>query len=123
MGESEPIHGVKTDRLPILSISGSILGAPVAILFPGRSLYIPGPSHDWETTKAPARSKPVGNPLVGGIKLHFPVTEPLDAEQAGYVSAVVQSFCGAPQQETVPCLMLATMAIWADTDEAPLPRA
>ena len=34
-----------------------------------------------------------GNSLVGGIKLHFPVTEPLDAEQAGYVSAVVQTFC------------------------------
>ena len=36
-----------------------------------------------------------GNPLVGGIKLHFPVTEPLDAEQAGYVSAVAQAFCDA----------------------------
>jgi hypothetical protein len=35
------------------------------------------------------------NSLVGGIKLHFPVTEPLDAEQAGYVSAVVQAFCSA----------------------------
>jgi hypothetical protein len=31
--------------------------------------------------------------LVGGIKLHFPKTEPLDKEEAGYVAALVQSFC------------------------------
>lgn len=32
-------------------------------------------------------------PLVGGIKLHFPKTEPLDKEQAGYVSALTQIYC------------------------------
>ncbi len=34
-----------------------------------------------------------GTPLIGGVKLHFPTTEPLDDEQAGYVSAIMQSFC------------------------------
>ncbi len=31
--------------------------------------------------------------LVGGIKLHFPKTEPLDKEQADYVSALLQVYC------------------------------
>ncbi len=31
--------------------------------------------------------------LVGGIKLHFPKTEPLDKEQADYVSAILQAYC------------------------------
>jgi hypothetical protein len=31
--------------------------------------------------------------LVGGIKLHFPKTEPLDGEQADYISALMHSFC------------------------------
>jgi len=56
-------------------------------------------------------SKRKGSSAVGGIKLHFPVTEPLDAEQAGYVSAMMYSFCdhhlhqtGAPLPQN--CIVL-----------------
>lgn len=38
-------------------------------------------------------SKSKTTELVGGIKLHFPKTEPLDEEQASYVSAMTHSFC------------------------------
>jgi hypothetical protein len=38
-------------------------------------------------------SKSKTTELVGGIKLHFPKTEPLDQEQADYVSAMMHSFC------------------------------
>ena len=31
--------------------------------------------------------------MVGGIKLHFPKTEPLDEEQASYITAIMHSFC------------------------------
>lgn len=31
--------------------------------------------------------------LVGGIKLHFPKTEPLDEEQAAYITAMMHTFC------------------------------
>jgi hypothetical protein len=34
-----------------------------------------------------------GEALVGGIKLHFPKTEPLDEEQANFVSALMNAFC------------------------------
>lgn len=34
-----------------------------------------------------------GQPLLGGVKLHFSRTRPLNDESAGYVSAVVQEFC------------------------------
>jgi len=34
-----------------------------------------------------------GEDLVGGIKLHFPKTEPLDEEQANLVSAMMNEFC------------------------------
>lgn len=32
-------------------------------------------------------------PLVGGLKLHFPKTEPLDEEQASYITSVMHTFC------------------------------
>jgi hypothetical protein len=31
--------------------------------------------------------------LDGGIKLHFPKTEPMDEEQANLVSALMNAFC------------------------------
>jgi hypothetical protein len=31
--------------------------------------------------------------LVGGIKLHFPKTEPMDEEQANLVSSLINAFC------------------------------
>jgi hypothetical protein len=34
-----------------------------------------------------------GEDLVGGIKLHFPKTEPMDEEQANLVSALMNAFC------------------------------
>src|SRR5260370_9353915 len=34
-----------------------------------------------------------GEALVGGIKLHFPKTEPMDEEQANFVSALMNAFC------------------------------
>jgi hypothetical protein len=34
-----------------------------------------------------------GDDLVGGIKLHFPKTEPMDEEQANLVSAPMNAFC------------------------------
>lgn len=34
-----------------------------------------------------------GEDLVGGIKLHFPKTEPMDEEQANLVSAMMNAFC------------------------------
>jgi hypothetical protein len=34
-----------------------------------------------------------GEDLVGGIKLHFPKTEPMDEEQASLVSALINAFC------------------------------
>ncbi len=34
-----------------------------------------------------------GEGLVGGIKLHFVKTEPLDAEQAGYITAMMCGYC------------------------------
>jgi len=34
-----------------------------------------------------------GDALVGGIKLHFPKTEPLDEEQANFISALMNAFC------------------------------
>jgi hypothetical protein len=34
-----------------------------------------------------------GEDLVGGIKLHFPKTEPMDGEQANLVSALINAFC------------------------------
>jgi hypothetical protein len=38
-------------------------------------------------------SKSKTSALVGGIKLHFPVTEPLNEEQAGYICAMMHGFC------------------------------
>ncbi len=38
-------------------------------------------------------SKVKGEGLVGGIKLHFVKTEPLDPEQAGYITAMMGAFC------------------------------
>jgi hypothetical protein len=38
-------------------------------------------------------SKSKTTELVGGIKLHFPKTEPLNEEQADYISAMLHSFC------------------------------
>jgi hypothetical protein len=38
-------------------------------------------------------SKSKTTELVGGIKLHFPKTEPLDEEQANYISAMMHLFC------------------------------
>jgi hypothetical protein len=38
-------------------------------------------------------SKSKAGALVGGIKLHFPKTEPLDKEESEYVSAIMQAFC------------------------------
>jgi len=38
-------------------------------------------------------SKSKTSEIVGGIKLHFPKTEPLNEEQAGYVSAMMNAFC------------------------------
>jgi len=38
-------------------------------------------------------SKSKTTELVGGIKLHFPKTEPLDEEQADYFTAMMHSFC------------------------------
>jgi hypothetical protein len=40
-----------------------------------------------------SRSRAKAADLVGGIKLHFPKTEPLDEEQANYVSALMYTFC------------------------------
>jgi hypothetical protein len=34
-----------------------------------------------------------GEDFVGGIKLHFPKTEPMDDEQASLVSALMNAFC------------------------------
>jgi hypothetical protein len=34
-----------------------------------------------------------GEAFVGGIKLHFPKTEPMDDEQASLVSALINAFC------------------------------
>jgi hypothetical protein len=34
-----------------------------------------------------------GEDFVGGIKLHFPKTEPMDEEQASLVSALMNAFC------------------------------
>lgn len=38
------------------------------------------------------RCEKKGAPLVGALKLHFPRSEPLDAEQAGYVSALLHRY-------------------------------
>jgi hypothetical protein len=38
-------------------------------------------------------SKSKTTELVGGIKLHFPKTEPLTEEQADYITAMMHSFC------------------------------
>jgi len=38
------------------------------------------------------RSEKKGAPLVGALKLHFPRSEPLDEEQAGYISALLHRF-------------------------------
>lgn len=36
-----------------------------------------------------------GRNVVGGVKLHFPTTSPLNDDSAGFVSAVVQEYCRA----------------------------
>lgn len=38
------------------------------------------------------RCEKKGSPLVGALKLHFPRSEPLDDEQAGYVSAMLHRY-------------------------------
>lgn len=38
------------------------------------------------------RCEKKGSPLVGALKLHFPRSEPLDVEQAGYVSALLHRY-------------------------------
>ena len=40
-----------------------------------------------------SRPNPKGGKLVGALKLHFPKTNPLSEESAGYVSAVCVRFC------------------------------
>lgn len=38
-------------------------------------------------------------PLVGAVKLHFPRTNPLNEQAAGYVSAVLQEWCAVHMQD------------------------